>query len=136
MNAPLPVLDTRVVLQSQPWPENSDLLTRPSLVISNRATTGIKTWFPDLFSGTVNASTDFHTSDVSGSPDVVQTIFYGNMSGYTNGKDHLECAMDNTAKALMKTCRVGLFIARGYHGAKVAIGETLAQQTFVHVDWV
>lgn len=64
-----------------------------------------------IFGGHITAALDGVSVVPSGSSfqyasaDIVQAIFYGNISGCAAGDDHLECAMNNVAKAMTKTMR-------------------------------
>ena len=137
-------------LQPPPWPKNSDSRDRETKGLSERATYPLQLFFQELFHGSVAIFSDnlgFFTgvgneklkaispASAGAAQDVLQAIVYGDLVGCSPARDPMECAMENTAKALTKTFRDTSFVKHGYQKANMTVGKTLVGQTRVMIQW-
>ncbi len=68
--------------------------------------------------------------------DILQSLFYGNISRCVDSQDHLVCAANNMASAMTKTFRDSALVANKLKDGNVRTGQTLILLTYVHVEWV
>ena len=109
-----------------------------NLTMTDEARRSFEEFASQIFDGTVSAFSDsftFSANSVYAAADIIQSIYYGNISGCAADADYLECAMSNTARAMTKTFRDSAYIAHGYQGANMTIGQTLVERTFVYIEW-
>lgn len=138
-----------VALQPPPWPENSSIRSRDTFGLSFHAVSPIWSFFNDIFSGSFATAGDnlsfysrrrpgnFFGRDTSQgvAADVVSAIMYGNIAGCGSGRDPMECALENTAKAVTKTFRDDAFIRYGYANASMSRGKTMVEQVHIEIQW-
>ena len=112
--------------------------------MSKKAYRGLLQFLTQLFSGTAqvkNSHLAFEATEFGpyypqyATADVMQAIFSGSMSGCTSPDKRLECAMNNTAKALTKSFRDSNYLSQGPEAAKTHTGDVIVQRTFIHIEW-
>lgn len=133
--------------QPPPWPADSPKHNRDTYGLSWIATQSISTFLKQLFQGTVATAGDslgffidqkvdyLSVSSAPATQDVLHSVFYGTLVGCGSDRDPLECAMENTVKAMTKTFRDAAFVEHGYSGANMTIGKTLVEQTYIQIQW-
>lgn len=135
-----------VIVRRQPlaWPSGPAGPKKTSFGLSREAVNGIMMFFHDLFHGSAAIAGDslgFYIRESGGSAstaatqDILQSILYGNIAGCSSDQDHMECALENVARAITKSFRDDAFIKFGYPKADMAIGNSLVEQTFIRIQW-
>jgi hypothetical protein len=139
-----------VGLQPPPWPKSSDSRDRETMGLSIMATWPVQLFFQELFHGSVATFSDnlgfftgvgnevrkaLSSASAGAAQDVLQAILYGDLARCSPARDPMECAMENTVKALTKTFRDASFVEHGYQKAKMTVGKTLVDQTRVMIQW-
>jgi hypothetical protein len=138
-----------VAFQPPPWPNNSTTETRRTFGVSWFAAVSITSFFYDLFEGSVATSSDtfgfyarnkglfgnFRGAAVGATQDILQSIVYGDLAGCDSGREPMDCALANTAKAVTKTFRDDAFIIYGRSSASMSLGKTLVEQVNIQIQW-
>ena len=139
-----------VGLQPPPWPENSNSRNRTTMGLFLHATYATQLLFEQLFHGSVAQFSDnlgfftgigneaqraMSSASAGAAQDVLEAIVYRNLVGCEPDRDPVECAMENTAKALTKSFRDAAYVQHGYEKANMTIGNTLVDETRVTIQW-
>ena len=57
------------------------------------------------------------------------------MSGCVPSTNHLDCAMNNTARAMTRSLRDSAYVENGLQNANMTIGLTFVERAYVSITW-